>query len=63
MIIPSSNISQLPKSAVASVIRTRSLPILAGLCLAFGSPGLSADKPVFRAGAATSDITPSISAD
>ena len=44
-------------------MRTRSQFILTSLCLAFTSLDLFAAAPVFRAGAATSNITPPIGAD
>ncbi|MCB1224422.1 MAG: hypothetical protein KDK99_01310 [Verrucomicrobiales bacterium] len=44
-------------------MRTGRLLFVAGLCLTLASQAVAADSPVFRAGAATSDITPSISAD
>ncbi len=45
-------------------MRIQPLLIIAGLMLAFASPAFSEEtKPVFRAGAATSNITPPIGAD
>ena len=47
-----------------NTVRTLYLPIFTSLCLALASPNRAdastPDKPVFRAGAATSNITPSI---
>ncbi len=63
MTTPDSPLIRLPKSNVKLLGTTRRLLIASGLCLAFASPILAAAEPVFRAGAATSVITPSISAD
>jgi len=55
------------KSIVLSIDQALPLRVAAVLCLALGTPGLFADEPaaepVFRAGAATSNITPPIGAD
>jgi neutral ceramidase len=63
--LPKSNV-KLPRAVSASrtaAMRIPSLLIVASLCLVFVSRDLAAAAPVFRAGAAMSDITPSISAD
>jgi neutral ceramidase len=44
-------------------MRTQSLLLLTSLCLAFASLDLVAAAPVFRAGAATSNITPTIAVE
>ena len=77
MTTPDSNFFQLPKSDVklpeaasapgTGTVRTRRLLIVAGLGLAFAAltfaDAATTAEPVFRAGAAISNITPSISAD